>query len=76
VSPETLRAEMVTKVRKAGHAQRGEVERVLLDTPRHEFVPDAGLAAAYDPWQAVVTHRFADGRSLSCVCAVAGRGDA
>lgn len=68
-SPEELCAEMVERIRKAGHAQRGEVERVLLDTPRHEFVPDASLDTAYDPWQAVVTHRFEDGRSLSCASA-------
>lgn len=68
-SPEALRAAMIEKVRKAGHAQRGEVERVLYDTPRHEFVPEADLAVAYDPWQAVVTHRFEDGRSLSCASA-------
>ncbi|GGN29782.1 hypothetical protein GCM10011609_87050 [Lentzea pudingi] len=69
LSPETLRAEMVATVRKAGYARRSEVERVLLDTPRHEFVPDADLAVAYDPWQAVITHRFEDGRSLSCASA-------
>ena len=69
VSPETLRAEMVATVRKAGYARRSEVQRVLLDTPRHEFVPDADLAVAYDPWQAVITHRFEDGRSLSCASA-------
>jgi protein-L-isoaspartate(D-aspartate) O-methyltransferase len=69
LSPETLRTEMVAKVRKAGYAQLSEVERVLLDTPRHEFVPDASLAMAYDPWSAVITHRFEDGRSLSCASA-------
>ena len=69
VSPETLRAEMVAKVRKVGYAELSEVERVLLDTPRHEFVPEADLAVAYDPWQAVITHRFEDGRSLSCASA-------
>lgn len=69
LSPETLRAEMVATVRKAGYARRSEVERVLLGTPRHEFVPDADLAVAYDPWQAVITHRFGDGRSLSCASA-------
>ncbi|GGN29190.1 hypothetical protein GCM10011609_86060 [Lentzea pudingi] len=68
-SPTTLRAEMVAWVRKSGYAQLNEVERVLLETPRHEFVPDAPLATAYDPWQAVVTHRFEDGRSLSCASA-------
>lgn len=67
--PAMLHAEMVAKVRKAGRARQGEVERALLDTPRHEFVPDVDLAVAYDPWQAVVTHRFEDGRSLSCASA-------
>jgi protein-L-isoaspartate(D-aspartate) O-methyltransferase len=68
-SPDALRADMVEKIRKAGHARCGEVERVLRDTPRHEFVPDADLAVAYDPWQAAVTHRFDDGRSSSCASA-------
>jgi protein-L-isoaspartate(D-aspartate) O-methyltransferase len=68
-SPDALRTEMVERIRKAGHARREEVERVLRDTPRHEFLPDADLAVAYDPWQAVVTHRFDDGRSLSCASA-------
>lgn len=68
-SPDALRAEMVERIRKVGHARRGEVERVLRDTPRHKFVPDADLAIAYDPWQAVITHRFDDGRSLSCASA-------
>lgn len=76
-SPETLRAEMVEKVRKVGHAHRAEVERVLRDTPHHEFVPDADVAVVYDPWHAVVTHRFEDGRApVVCVGAVGGRGDA
>jgi len=68
-SSEALRAQMVEKIRKVGHAHRAEVEHVLLSTPRHEFVPDADLALAYDPWQAVVTHRFEDGRALSCASA-------
>lgn len=69
MSPVALRAQMVEKIRKIGHARRAEVERVLLDTPRHEFVPDADLATAYDPRRAVVTHRFEDGRALSCASA-------
>ncbi|GAA4898692.1 methyltransferase, FxLD system [Streptomonospora salina] len=68
-SPEALRAEMVARIRATGHAYRDEVEQVLLDTPRHAFVPNAGPADAYDPYQAVVTHRFEDGRSLSCASA-------
>lgn len=69
LSPEALRREMVAKVCKAGYAQLSAVERVLLDTPRHEFLPDTDLALAYDPWQAVITHRFEDGRSSSCASA-------
>jgi protein-L-isoaspartate(D-aspartate) O-methyltransferase len=68
-SPEALRTAMVEKVRKVGYAQRSEVEQVLRDTPRHAFVPDAELDAAYNPWQAVITHRYSDGRSLSCASA-------
>jgi len=68
-TPEALRASMVEKVKKAGHARRQEVEQVLRDTPRHEFVPDADLTTAYGAWQAVVTHRFDDGRALSCATA-------
>jgi protein-L-isoaspartate(D-aspartate) O-methyltransferase len=69
MSPEVLRAQMVEKIRKVGHAHRAEVARVLRDTPHHEFVPDADVAVVYDPWHAVVTHRFADGRALSCASA-------
>ncbi len=68
-SPEALRAQMVTTVQQRGYGLRPEVERVLLDTPRHEFVPDATLEAAYNPWQAVITHRFEDGLSSSCISA-------
>lgn len=69
VSPEAMRARMVAKVQQRGFGLRPEVERVLLDTPRHDFVPDATLEAAHNPWQAVITHRFSDGRSLSCISA-------
>lgn len=64
-----LRAQMVAKVQHRDYGLRPEVERVLLDTPRHQFVPDAPLEATYNPWQAVITHRFSDGRSLSCISA-------
>lgn len=64
-----LRATMITKVQEMGWARRPEVERVLRETPRHEFVPEATLEAAYDPYNAVITHRFSDGSSLSCASA-------
>lgn len=68
-SPEDLRASMVQKVREMGYARRSQVERVLRETKRHEFVPDADIEAAYNPWQAVITHRDEDGSSLSCASA-------
>lgn len=68
-SPEALREAMVERVKRAGYVRSGGVERALLAVPRHVFVPEADLELAYDPWQAVVTHRFDDGRSLSCASA-------
>jgi len=68
-SPEELREQMLGKVREMGHARSREVQQVLRETPRHAFVPDAELAAAYNPVQSVITHRFGDGRSLSCASA-------
>lgn len=68
-SPDALRDNMVDRVRGMGHAWRGRVEQVLRQVPRHWFVPDAEPTAAYHPWQAVITHRFEDGTSLSCASA-------
>ncbi|MCG3755842.1 methyltransferase, FxLD system [Amycolatopsis sp. Poz14] len=68
-SPEELRKNMLANVQKQGYAKLPEVARVLREVPRHEFVPDASLADAHNPWQAVITHRFADGTSLSCASA-------
>jgi len=68
-SPDALHETMIEKVKEMGYAQRPEVERVLRDVPRHEFVPEASPDAAYDPYQAVITHRFSDGASLSCASA-------
>ncbi|GAB3474578.1 methyltransferase, FxLD system [Amycolatopsis cihanbeyliensis] len=68
-SPADLREAMITSVKQAGYAQRPEVERALRQVPRHEFVPEADLDTAYDPWQAVITHRFTDGTALSCASA-------
>lgn len=68
-SPEALRETMLAKVQGKGYAKRPEVARVLREVPRHEFVPEVDLDAAHNPWQAVITHRFADGTSLSCASA-------
>ncbi|RNL85554.1 methyltransferase, FxLD system [Halostreptopolyspora alba] len=61
-SPEALRSAMVARIRTIGHAYRHEVEQVLLTTERQAFLPHAELDEAHDPHQAVVTHRFDDGR--------------
>ena len=66
---EKLREDMVAAVRKAGYAHRPEVERALLEVPRHDFVPEADLTTAYDPWNSVITHRHDDGKALSCASA-------
>ncbi|WP_034268163.1 methyltransferase, FxLD system [Haloechinothrix halophila] len=66
---DALRDDMLAKVQEMGYAQRPEVERVLREVPRHTFVPEAGLDEAYNPYQAVITHRFDNGASLSCASA-------
>ncbi|ASU79797.1 methyltransferase, FxLD system [Actinopolyspora erythraea] len=68
-SADALRARMVDKVRAKGFAANSRVEQVLRDMPRHDFVPGHDLDTAYHPFQAVITHRFADGSSLSCASA-------
>ncbi|WP_019853865.1 methyltransferase, FxLD system [Actinopolyspora mortivallis] len=68
-SAEELRARMVDKVRAKGFATNSRVEQALRDMPRHDFVPEHDLETAYHPFQAVITHRFADGTSLSCASA-------
>lgn len=66
---DALRDTMIEKVQAMGWAQRPDVERVLRQSPRHEFVSEAPLDKAYDPYNAVITHRFSDGSSLSCASA-------
>ena len=66
---DALRTEMVDRIRAAGNVHTTEVEHVIRATPRHAFVPDADLATAYDPHRAVITHRYPDGRSMSCASA-------
>jgi protein-L-isoaspartate(D-aspartate) O-methyltransferase len=64
-----LRATMIAKVQEMGWARLPDVERVLREIPRHHFVPEATPETAYDPYHAVITHRFSDGSSLSCASA-------
>lgn len=69
-SAEELRAAMVDNIQaEMGYARDPRVERVMRDVPRHEFVPGTDLPTAYDYRQTVITHRFADGSSLSCASA-------
>lgn len=63
--PEALRADMVDRVIKAGHARSGPVEAALRAVPRHRYVPSSALEDAYAD-SAVITKRAGDGRALSC----------
>lgn len=66
---DALRDAMIDRLHEVGWARRPDVYRVLRETPRHEFVPDVDPQDAYDPYQAVITHRFDDGASSSCASA-------
>lgn len=67
--PAQLRQKMVEATAQHGYAVKPEVLAAMATVQRHQFVPEATLEHAYDPWSAVVTHRFPDGRSLSCASA-------
>ncbi|MCR3753710.1 methyltransferase, FxLD system [Lentzea californiensis] len=64
-TPEALRAAMVDRIKKAGHARTPAVEQVLRTIPRHRFVPEATTEDAYAN-VAVITKRDNDGTPLSC----------
>lgn len=64
-----LRRKMVEVTARRRYAAKSDVLAAMAIVRRHQFVPDVSLEHAYDPWNAVVTHRFADGRSLSCASA-------
>lgn len=64
-----LREEMMKAVIARGFSSDDAVLRVMSQVPRHRFVPEASLENAHNPWRAVITHRFEDGRSLSCASA-------
>ena len=61
-----LRSRMVDAIQERGAAQQHAVEAAMRKVPRHLFVPDADLSAAYDPDSSVITHWFEDGTALSC----------
>lgn len=59
---------MVGRLVDAGVIEDGPVAEAMRAVPRHEFVPDAELRAAYRD-EAVVTHRDPDGIALSSASA-------
>lgn len=61
---EALRAQMVDRI-LAGQPVTPQVEAALRQVERHQYVPDAPLADAYEE-KAVITHTFPDGTHLSC----------
>lgn len=64
-APETLRASMVERIRRIGHARASGVEQALRSVPRHQFVPSATVEDAYADI-AVITKRDTKGLALSC----------
>ncbi len=63
VTPEELRQALVEKLRRDGVLRDEAVERALNTVPRHLFLPDAPLAAAYSD-NAILTHEE-DGQPIS-----------
>jgi protein-L-isoaspartate(D-aspartate) O-methyltransferase len=59
-----LQRNMVAQVRARGGARDERVAEALLAVPRHHFVPDLPVEAAYQD-EALVTKRDADGRPIS-----------
>lgn len=69
-SAATLRAAMVDQLRTAGDAiKTGEVATAVGRVPRHLFVPDEPLEAAYAANKALVIKRDGDGVALSSLSA-------
>jgi protein-L-isoaspartate(D-aspartate) O-methyltransferase len=67
-SPEVMRAAMVDRIRRVGHASSPAVAEAMRTVPRHEFVPEASTEDAYADI-AVITRRANDGAALSCASA-------
>jgi protein-L-isoaspartate(D-aspartate) O-methyltransferase len=64
-SPEVLRAAMVDRIRRVGHASSPAVAEAMRAVPRHDFVPEASIEDAYADI-AIITKRATDGSALSC----------
>ncbi|GLW02569.1 MULTISPECIES: methyltransferase, FxLD system [Streptomyces] len=62
---EQLRNALVDQIRQEGHATNPAAEAALRTVPRHLFVPDASLQAAYAN-QPVHVKYDTDGMSISC----------
>jgi len=64
--PERLRLRMVEELKQSGVLRTGSIERALLAVPRHAFLPDLPVEAAYEN-RAVMVKRAEDGTGLSSV---------
>lgn len=62
---ERLRNALVDQIKEAGHARTPAVEAALRTVPRHLFVPDATLEAAYADTPVNIKYDT-DGSSISC----------
>jgi protein-L-isoaspartate(D-aspartate) O-methyltransferase len=64
VSPEALRAALVEKLRSKGGLRSPVIAEAFSTVPRHLFVPDVSVEAAYwDQW--IVTKRIPGGEVVS-----------
>lgn len=64
-----LRNTVVDTLSAEGWITSPEVEAVMRAVPRHEFAPEASLAAAYEPYAPVITKTDGFGVQLSSVSA-------
>ncbi|MFD5317554.1 methyltransferase, FxLD system [Streptomyces sp. NPDC127098] len=64
-----LREKVIDELIASGDIVSKHVETVMRQVPRHAFVPEATLEAAYNAFTAVVTKRNEDGGSTSSVSA-------
>ncbi|MFB7474557.1 methyltransferase, FxLD system [Kitasatospora sp. NPDC056184] len=68
-TPEQLREQMISELKRSGDLTSPEVETAMRKVPRHEFTPEAPLEKAYAAFDAVVTKVNEQGTAMSSVSA-------
>ncbi|MET8623764.1 methyltransferase, FxLD system [Kitasatospora sp. NPDC004669] len=69
ITPEQLRGQMISELKRSGDLTSPAVEAALRKVPRHEFTPEAPLERAYAAYDAVVTKSSEHGVAMSSVSA-------